>query len=75
MYGPYHQLLEATSYSSIKKCWICYTDDFKLFGPINTKTESCAVWTKLLETYPIDNRGTLAILMARELSLVVHPDV
>ena len=50
---------------------------FKYFGPINDNTENCAgaIWTKLLEAYPLDDSGTLAILMARELCLVVHPDV
>ena len=76
-YGPHRQLLEATIYSAIKKCWSGFTDALKLFGPINANSENCAgaIWTKLLETYPLDDRGTLAILMARELSLVVHPDV
>ena len=64
-------------YSAIKKCWICFTNPLKLFGPINTNSENCAgsIWTKLLETYSLDDCGTLAILMTRELSLVVHLDV
>ena len=76
-YGPHRQLLEATIFSSVKKCWSGFTNALKLFGPVTANTENCAgeIWTKLLETYPLDDRGTLAILMARELSLVVQPDV
>jgi len=76
-YGPHRQLLEATIYSAIKKSWSGFTAALKYFGPINANTENCAgaIWTKLLEAYPLDDRGTLAILMARELSLVVNPDV
>jgi len=76
-FGAHRQLLESIIYRGIKKCWSGYTEALVIFGRITANNENCAglVWDALLENYPLDDPGTLAVLMARELSHVVNPKV